>query len=232
MKRAIEKEIPVFIFVEKSVLSEFGTYQLNKSNLDTKYKHADDIRIYQYIEGIFSLPKNNPVTGFESSHEITSFLSEQWAVLFQRFLQQQNRNKEVNLIEEVNSSVKTLRDLINFITDEKRNGDEAIKSILLTNHPVFSRLAKLTKTGYRVFFTDRPEMSKWLKARNWSPVEPDTYYDGSIDEWHHPEYGWLVFQVELFDDNKRLKNILETDWDESWLKVIPPAASTDDDIPF
>lgn len=231
LKRAIEKEIPVFIFVEKPVLSEFGTYQLNKSNLDTKYKHVDDVRVFQYIEGIFALPKNNPITGFESSHKINAFLSEQWAGLFQRFLQQQHRDKEINLIEEVNSSVKTLRDLIKFITDEKRYGDEAIKSILLTNHPVFSRLAKLTKTGYRVFFTDRPEMSKWLKARNWSPADPDQYFDDSIDEWHHQEYGWLVFEIDLFDENNRLKNILEPDWKESWLRLVSPAPP-DEDVPF
>lgn len=233
LKKAVEKNIPVYVFVERSVLSEYSTYLLNKENQEIKYRHADDIRVYQYLESIHALPKNNPISGFGTSSDITSFLSEQWAGLFQRFLQQQQRITEIHVLEEMNAISKTMRDLVTFLTEEKKSGDEAIKSILLSNHPVFGRLAKITKTGYRVYFTDHEEMEKWLKARTWEPIDSASYFEGSVEEWVHDKYGYLVFRHEIFDDNGRLKVFTEFDWNEDWLELIKPQKQdSDDDIPF
>src|SRR6185436_13741487 len=45
LKRALDRGVQVFIFIERSVLAEFSTYQLNKANKDTHYRFVDDVRI-------------------------------------------------------------------------------------------------------------------------------------------------------------------------------------------
>ena len=45
----------MYIFIEKSTYAEFGTYQLNKANDSVKYQHADDKRIFAFIEEVLAL---------------------------------------------------------------------------------------------------------------------------------------------------------------------------------
>ena len=91
LQLASERGIQVFIFIEQNVLSEFSTYQLNKDNKEIKYRFVDDIRVYEFIERIHSLPKKNPIASFATATDITKYLRMQWAGLFQRFLQDQKR---------------------------------------------------------------------------------------------------------------------------------------------
>jgi hypothetical protein len=240
LKRALDRGIQVFIFIERSVLGEFSTYQLNKSNRDTAYRFVDDVRIYEFIDEVHKLPRNNPIAGFEIAADITEYLRTQWAGMFQRFLQEQKRLSEMRVLEEMNSIAKTLRELVTFLTEERRNKDEAIKSILLVNNPVFSRLARLTQTDYRVFFSNRGEMEAWLNARGFKHVSPDKADPDSVDEWFLKRLGSLRFTTNIFDDNGRLKAFDASEWQDDWITLIKPSPPTppkgleltDDDIPF
>ena len=166
LKRALDKGIQVFIFVESGVLNEYQTYKLNKNSKDIKYFSVDDVKVFPFLEELYSLPVNNPITRFEVANDINSFLKQQFAGLFHRFLQEQKRQQEVRVLDEMNSVSKTLNELVRFLTVERKNKDDAIKSILLANHPAFRRLAELTNTPYRVFFTTREEMEACLKPEN------------------------------------------------------------------
>jgi hypothetical protein len=235
IRRALERGIAVFIFVDRSVLAEYSTYQLNKDSKDTKYRFVDDVRIYEFLEFLHALPKNNPIAPFETNTDITNYLTEQWAGLFQRFLQQQQRASELGVLEEMNAVATTLRELVTFLTQEKQSGDAAIKSILLANHPAFRRLAILTKTPYRVFFSNRTEMEKWLKARGWSEIPPEHHDPDSVEEWTHDKMGYLLFKTNLFDEDGRLKVFTEDDWYEDSITFAKPAKQSmpaDDDVPF
>ena len=232
LKRALEGGIPVFIFVETAVFNEYNTYQLNK---DTKinYSSVDDIRVFEFLDELFLLPSNNPITPFEVASDITNYLKEQFAGLFHRFLQEQKRLKEIRVLDEMNAIAKTLRELVGFLTDERKNSDEAIKSILLANHPVFRRLRQLTKTPYRVFFSTREEMEAWLKARNWAPVSIGQLDPGSIEEWTHgPGRPYLRFTRSIFDEENRLLPFMADDWKDNWISMVSPPTPEDDDIPF
>ena len=145
------------------------TYQLNKENPSTKYQFVDDVRVYEFIEDLHKLPRNNPIATFDTSADILEYLRAQWAGLFQRFLQEQQRISELEILDGMKSVADTLKQLVNFLTKERRSKDDAIKSILLVSHPVFRRLAQITNTPYRVFFTNQEELNKWLKVRGWIP---------------------------------------------------------------
>ena len=226
LRTALERGIQVFIFIERNVLAEFSTYQLNKGNEKVKYRFVDDLRVYQFIDEVHKLPRNNPIAPFETSADIIKYLKVQWAGLFQRFLQEQQRISELKLLEEMNSIAGTLQQLVNFLTEERRNKDEAIQNILLANHPVFRRFAEVTKTPYRVYFTNHTELSAWIRSRGFSPIPIEKWLNSELEEWGNSKSGdTLRFSTNIFDENGRLKIYTQEEWNDSWVEL-------EEDIPF
>lgn len=167
LKTAYELNKQVYIFIDKSVYSEYHFYLNNKQNLNIKFSYADDIKIHQFIEFVESLPNNNTIHDFETSFDIITFLREQWSGLFQRFLQEQTRIKEINIIKGIENTAKTLNQLVTFLTEEKRDKDNAINEILLSNHPAMEQIKNLLSIPYRVFFTTKDELHELLTARGY-----------------------------------------------------------------
>lgn len=122
LRKALKEKKQVYIFIDKNVLSEYETYQLNKDKEDIKYKFVDNIKIYQFIEEVKNLNANNNIKGFETATEITRYLKEQFAGLFQRFLEGQSKIKEVSLIENLEKTLRNLTQLVTFLTE--KNEDE------------------------------------------------------------------------------------------------------------
>lgn len=234
LKRALESGKQVFIFVETSVLNEYHTYKLNKTASEIKYYSVSNVKVFEFLEELYSLPSNNPITQFEIATDITNFLKEQFAGLFHRFLQDQKRFTEVRVLEQMNSVASTLQQLVGFLTKERKNKDEAIKSILLANHPAFKRLAILTRTPYRVFFSTREEMQNWLTARRWESISSDELDSDSVAEWRNS--GWkkyLKLKKEIFDKNDRLVSYTADTWNDEWIELVGQVSEvSDDDIPF
>ena len=157
LKTAIDLGRPVYIFVEKSVLAEYKTYEKNKESKEIEYVAVDNVAIYQFMDEVFYLPINNQVAPFETSSDITVYLQEQWAGLFQRLLRDDAKKKEVMLLEDLKTTAKTLNQLVTFLTEERRAGDETIKDILLTNHPIFDDIRKKINLPHRIIFTNKKE---------------------------------------------------------------------------
>ena len=92
LKAAIKQGKQVYVFVDSGVLSEYRTYLKNKDR-DVLYHHVDDSRIYKFLEEVYSLPFNNQISGFDSIPAVISYLKEQWAGLFEIYLQNQVQEK-------------------------------------------------------------------------------------------------------------------------------------------
>ena len=231
LQTALRNQVQVFIFVEQAVYSEYSTYSINKDTTDIKYRFVDDHRVYEFIESVNKLPRNNPITPFQMASDIVEFLRAQWAGLFQRFLQDQKRVEEYRALEEMKLMTGTLEQLVKFLTEERRDKDDAIQQILLANHPVFHRFQQLTKTTYRVFFTNDEELNQWLRSRRWTPIPRDSYDEGSYREWMERESSRYIKLTEpIFDDDGRLKVYTEDSWKDSWLQVANPEA--EEGLPF
>ena len=233
IRRALDRNVQVFIFIEQGVYSEFSTYKLNKDTKDIKYQFVNDVRVYEFIEKLQNLPRNNPIATFQTSKDITEYLRAQWAGLFQRFLREQNRISEIKVLDEVKSVAGTLQELVEFLTKDRKDKDKAIQSILQTNHPAFRRFAVLTNTTYRVFFTTLKELENWLQARAWKPVDRDAWDDGSLHEWFSKKE-YIKITHQIFRPDGKLKIISEHDWDDKWVQKLPMPDKMDDedDIPF
>lgn len=192
--------------------------------------------MYEFIEALNKLPRNNPIAPFETSAEIVYYLRSQWAGMFQRFLSEQKRMSEYRVLEEMHSVSKTLQQTVTFLTEERRNKDDAIQGILLANHPAFRRFAELTDTPYRVFFTTREELNCWLDVIGWAEIEASQVDEGSIAEWaKQGESGYIVMREDIFDQEDRIRVIAEQEWEESWLERVIAEShemDLDDDIPF
>ena len=183
LKTALENQVQVFIFIEQSVRSEYGTYLLNKEKSNINYRFVDNALVYEFIESVENLPRNNPITPFQTASDIIEFLRNQWAGLFQRFLQDQKRIEEVRALEEMKSVAGTLQQLVRFLTEERNNEDDAIQNVLLANHPAFYRFQELTSTPYRIFFSNEDELNRWLSARQWKSMPKEDYDEESFREW-------------------------------------------------
>ena len=240
LKTAIDLGRPVYIFVEKSVLAEYKTYEKNKESKDIEYVAVDNAAIYQFMDEVFYLPINNQVAPFETSSDITVYLQEQWAGLFQRLLRDDAKKKEVMLLEDLKTTAKTLNQLVTFLTEERRAGDETIKDILLTNHPIFDDIQKKTNLPHRIIFTNKKELTPLLTAWGYRRLGPDEWDNDSHEEWMNdrvePNH-LLKIALNIFDEDEKLKIFTPDEWQDDWvisreLEPEPPPYAADDDLPF
>ena len=240
-KTALKLNKQIYIFIDKNVFSEYQTYLLNK-NKSINYRFVDNVKIYEFIESCENLSNNNIISSFETSIDIIHFLKEQWAGLFQRFLQEQTRFKEINLLKGIENTAGTLEQLVNFLTEERKDKDTAIKDILLSNHPAMKQLQSLLKVSYRVYFTTRDEMTEWLSARSFYQDDLDfiTSTDNFINFYKivKKENKKFVLKIDptIFNEEGKLKVISPSDWKKEFINLIeesndPPIISADD-LPF
>lgn len=109
---ARERDIPIFIFVEKNIMAEYQTYKDNKDIKAIKYHHVDSINIYRLLDEILAQRRNNFVKEFEKFDEIASWLRDQWAGLFADFLAK--KSSETTL-KDLGSQISSLAQISNVL---------------------------------------------------------------------------------------------------------------------
>ncbi len=228
------------------MLNEYQTYLKNKDVAGVKFSYVDDRRVYGFLEEVHGLPNNNPITAFGSAQEIVVFLREQWAGMFQRFLQNQERQTEVRIVKDLQANMQTLHQLVTYLTEEKQNSDEAIREILRSNHPIFLQLRRLLIVPHRVFFTTRTELSEWLKVWFFHPVPCNEWHTPTFEEWIKDEqdgsFTLLKISTKVFNEDGGLVIYTGQQWNEKWISLSPYPTTppgdfegrviTDDDVPF
>ena len=221
LKTAIDNQIQVFVFVEQNAYSEYRTYLINKETVGMKYQFVDDPRVYEFIESVYNLPRNNPITPFQTASDIVEFLKNQWAGLFQRFLQDQKRLDEIRTLSEMKSVAEILQQLLPIVVGDGGQDEGVIQQVLVPSHPAFRAFQGLTNTTYRVFFTDEQELNQWLRASGWRPVSRVAYDEGSYREWINTDNTqYIRLSAAIFDENGRLKTYAEHEWEDSWLQLL------------
>lgn len=234
-KTASELQKPTYIFVERDVLAEYKTYTKNRES-KIEWSAVNDVRVYKFLDEVFLLPSNNPVAPFETSIDITGFLQEQWAGLFQRLLQESGQQEQLAMVREMRESIQTLRQLVTYLTEEKKQEGEAIPQILLMNHPAFTQLQKIIGVKYRVFFTNHLELEHWLRARSYRPVIESEWDEPEVEEWINKSdkkiHYLLKVHKSLFSADGRLIVMTPDEWNEEYIQLSQLPVHEDDDIPF
>lgn len=235
LKIAFDKGKQVYIFIEKSVLHEYKTYEQNKDNEELikmmKFSAVNDIGIYRFLDEVFALPTNNQYTWFETSSDIINYLQEQWASLFQSLLNDVAKQKDIKLIEEIRDSSKTLKQLVTYLANEKEKGNAAISEILFANHPLFNNIKKALNTNMRIYFTNLDELKNVMDTFGYQ--FDDDFFEIEKYEW---QYQNKIIEVnrKLFTHEGKLIPMDINNWDDSdvVIRTLQPNFTLDDDLPF
>lgn len=240
LRAALENQKQVYIFIDKNVSAEYQTYLLNKGNSNVKYKFVDDQRIYSFIEEIKNLGINNNIKDFETSEDITNYLREQFAGLFQRFIDDQRRIKEVNLIAELERTSKNLNQLVEFLSNQSKDQQEEINQILMINHPLVNWLRPKLDIKYNFYIVGYDDLCQLMQARRFTTLgemtDPDS--DEKYYLWSRASNDDIITNIKisktLFDLDGQLVNILPAKWNETFAMIeqIYQNHYNDNDLPF
>jgi len=216
IKTALKNDKQTYLFIEKNVSIEYENYLLNKGNKKTSYRFVDNVKIYEFIEEIKNLPSNNTIKEFETSSDIVSFLKEQWSGLFQRFLQEQTRDKEIKLIKGIENTTKTLDQLVNYLSQESKDKDKTIETILMINHPAISELKNLLGIAYNTYFVGLVDMAELIEARGFRDIEDSVDYLKWYKSNGKNKY-FLDVSRSLFDNDDKLIPIKKDQWKKNYI---------------
>lgn len=236
IKTAIEHNKQVYIFIDKEVDSEYYTYLGNKDSdfsKNIKYAHVDNIKIYQFIEEIRSLKRNNVIHAFSSSSDIINFLKEQWAGLFQRFLQNKTNEAEFDALKQLHTSLNTLKELTDYLVSVNANNSNTINDILINNHPVFKALRKEMNWKFPIIFSSLEEL-RLLMAPWGFAMPPNSDKPGYFEFKNDKGRVNIYIANSIFDklnDNKLLPTT-NLSSNELVIKVIVSVNNGADDLPF
>ncbi|WP_260260753.1 DUF4062 domain-containing protein [Vibrio intestinalis] len=233
LKKALDTGKQVYIFVDHAVATEYRTFEVNKGVSGVRYAAVDDVKVYEFLEEVYDLPKNNTIHNFHGAQDITNFLKEQWAGLFQRLLSDESKKKELDLIQKLSETSETLNQLVEYLIGEKNNGETAVSNILLNNHPIFSDIKSKAKIPFRVFFESTNELYEILYASGFRSLGKDELgYKKDYYSAVFPDDGIKVLRVhkDVFDEqDNKLKVMTPREWKSEYVTI---DIIFDDDIPF
>lgn len=117
---AINKGIPVMIFIEQNVYTEYRTYQTNKDTLppDFKFAYVDDIRVFEFI----SFLDQNAIKQFNKVDEIEHYFANQVSGMMLSYLldlQREKESKEIKaVVNEINVLSQSMQVMLNSIGEK------------------------------------------------------------------------------------------------------------------
>jgi hypothetical protein len=130
---AVERNIPLYIFIESGVHAEYQTFTKNKNRSDIEYAHVDSTNIFHLIEAVLAQPRNNPVRSFDRFSDIEQWLREQWSGLFRELLRQRTQaqelaslNAQVSHLQSIGDTLKTYLEQVLKSTAPKEESEKVI----------------------------------------------------------------------------------------------------------
>lgn len=239
LKKAIEQNKQVYIFIDKNVLSEYETYLCNKGLLGIKFKYVDNPKIYEFIEEIKHLSSNNNIKAFETSNEIQNYLKEQLAGLFQSFLANQSKIKDNQLAGRLESVTNTLEQLVEYLKESNKDKEDGITKLLRLNHPFVVQLSRLLDLGFGIDIENIESLKSLFNKISWTYIGDYDSSDGNTLVWETRivgnTYNHLIINKDIFDSDGKLRDFKQHDWHDEWVRL--EVKETEDttlgsDLPF
>lgn len=120
-RTAIEAGIPIFVMIDKKVMTEYGVYEANYDSIENenhgmRFPTTKNINVFRFIKeikGMVSLP----IQEFERSSDIKGFISKQWADMFKNYLSSLRIEKENKKIENSVNEMKALIQKMDIMLD-------------------------------------------------------------------------------------------------------------------
>ncbi len=120
-RAAVDSGIPIFVMIDKKVMTEYGVYDANynaieKDNREMVFPSIKNINVFRFIKeikGMITLP----IQEFEKSSDIKGFISKQWADMFKNYLTFLRGEKEDKKIENSVNEMKALIQKMSIMLD-------------------------------------------------------------------------------------------------------------------
>jgi hypothetical protein len=115
--QAIQKNIPIFAFVDSGVMRDHLTYEKNKNKpiigeieFSSIEKAETAAYIFEFINFLRLRSENNSIFEFARFEDIENQLKKQWSMLFQRLLhEQRSKSQEERRIDNLSSQIADLK---------------------------------------------------------------------------------------------------------------------------
>ncbi len=143
---AINESIPIFVFIESHVYSEYEIYEMNYDNIENKHQEiifgsTKNINVFRFIREIKGIGKIS-ITEFKKTVEIKEFLSKQWSDMFKNYLGILKKNgpdkKLISDVGEMNELIKRMDIMLDGIGKKVLGNSEEIQYMEVTQHNIHS----------------------------------------------------------------------------------------------
>lgn len=115
---AAERELPVWVLVEKSVWHDWENFNVNRNNSGLQYAHTEDKQIFEFIDEI-QLFRNKSISQFEYENQIVEWLRNQWAGVFAKLFRDSANQRQLGKIEaqvsRLEAVVSTLSEQLDYV---------------------------------------------------------------------------------------------------------------------
>ena len=211
---------------------EYETFLLNEKIEGIKYRYVDNVNTYKFIKELKSLRNNNNIKDFENIDDIISYLREQFAGLIKQFFVQEQRERETDLIKDINATASTLKELVDYIQKTNEGKKDELKEIIKTFHPIIGELKEMLGIPYKFYVEEFKDLKSLLESRGFKMVDKDLGEQGKYTFCRNKESGAykLFINKSIFDNELRLKTYYPNEWDNSFLTL--KEEDNSDDLPF
>ncbi len=225
-RTAVECGIPVYAFVYKEVLIEYGVYKNNINNSQAKqikYRATEDINIFRFIDEVYKLTSIT-VTAFDKTQEIKDFLQIQWAALFKKYVNGLRDDRRISSIENAMSDMKDLikkMDLMvntigrKVLEEEPEAYNDVVKNqniqvlcdkimncFRLSNIPIEEDERKKYLIGFLDHLVEIYDDGKWYDGK------PDPTDEGKASRFHNLLSNYKYWVVEyVYSFNTAIKEL-------------------------
>ncbi len=231
IKTAIKNNKQVFIFVDKTVLNENKLYMANKEKTDITYVAVDNINIHKFIEEIKGLSINNAMIPFESSNDITGYLREQFAGLFQRLLQEKASVTEKTTYYDLKEMSNELKKIIMVLDENSSNISDIFNGSLFAQRYIARKIFEyIGLKKARVLVSNKSALDEILSNMNFSPIADvnDIYKYSKVTK----DFEYILkINKNAFEEDGTIKNVKFKDVDD-YINFESKTTLYDEDLPF
>lgn len=226
-RTAVECGIPIYAFVYKEVLTEYGIYKSNINNTQAgriNYNVTEDVNIFRFIDEVYKFASIT-VTAFDKTQEIKDYLQIQWAALFKKYVNGLRDDRRIssieNAISDMNDLIKKMDLMVNTIgkkvLEEDPDAYEDVVNIqnihalcenimsnfVLSGIPSEIDERKRYLTGFLDYLIKLYDNSKWLDEN--VPFLDDKDMSNFLELLNSNDYIVLNYRFDFANSIKELK---------------------------
>ena len=229
-RTAVEAGIPIYAFVYKEVLTEYGIYKSNISNDkagEIQYRVTEDNNIFRFIDEVYNCGSIT-VTAFDKTQEIKDFLQIQWAALFKKYVNGLKDDKRISSIEsamvDMKELIKKMEIMVNTIGKkvlEEEPGvyedaveiqkinilcEKIMSNFTLSDIPHDEVKRKIYLTNFLDYLVILYDENKWIDEE--TEGLNDKYRSDFLGLLNSREYKVLRYRFDLGNSINELKNYM------------------------